>query len=95
MDTITRDEAETLIRSIERRCRGPLKPGAAGAIAELLERGDTEKARGVDAAARRGCGADFNEVILAGPLDGEPHAYKCPSCGLTGTYTAPLLPVAG
>lgn len=39
-----------------------------------------------------GCGADFNALILAGPLDGEAHEYECPQCGVTGHYTAPLFP---
>lgn len=36
------------------------------------------------------CGYDFNETILAGPLDGDVHDYVCPRCGVKGTYRAPL-----
>lgn len=39
---------------------------------------------------RKGCGADFNEVILAGPLDGEQHPYRCPQCGNEGVYIPPI-----
>lgn len=40
-----------------------------------------------------GCGYDFNQTILANPLDGEVYQYECPQCGTTGTYRAPLLDV--
>ena len=39
-----------------------------------------------------GCGYDFNEVVIAGPLDGEEHDYKCPKCGVQGSYRPPLFP---
>ncbi len=87
--TITRAEAETAVKAIRRTCRGPLAKGVAEAVTELLERGELTKARHVDAAGRAGCGADFNTVVLAGPLDGGTYEYECPQCGLTGTYTAP------
>jgi len=40
------------------------------------------------------CGSDFNDVILAGPLDGQAHTYTCPRCGIEGHYTAPWFPAA-
>lgn len=36
------------------------------------------------------CGADFNDIILAGELDGKQHDYICPKCGQAGQYGAPL-----
>lgn len=38
---------------------------------------------------RENCGADFNDVICAGPFDGKVHTYKCPSCGQEGIYIPP------
>lgn len=38
----------------------------------------------------KGCGADFNDIICAGPFDGEQHEYVCPKCGQVGLYGAPL-----
>ncbi|NOT08951.1 MAG: hypothetical protein HOP28_12200 [Gemmatimonadales bacterium] len=48
-----------------------------------------------DVVLRQHCGADFNETILANPLDGEDHEYTCPRCQLTGTYRAPSILLAG
>lgn len=35
------------------------------------------------------CGYDFNDTVVAGPWDGEEHDYKCPRCGVVGSYRAP------
>ena len=40
---------------------------------------------------RVGCGADFNDAILAQPLDGEEHIGKCLKCGLEISYRPPNL----
>ena len=37
----------------------------------------------------KGCGADFNDIICAGPFDGQQHEYTCPKCGQKGQYGAP------
>lgn len=81
-------EQVTLVRSIVRTCRGPLQPEAAELKAAALAAGELERARAADA-KRVSCGADFNEVILAGPLDGSEQPYQCPQCGVSGTYRAP------
>ena len=83
-------EQDAMVRSIARRCRGPLTPEAATRRAAALAVGDLEAARVADG-ERMACGADFNEIVLAGALDGEEHAYICPQCGVSGTYRAPRL----
>ncbi len=35
------------------------------------------------------CGYDFNQTVLATPFDGEEHEYKCPKCGVEGTFRTP------
>jgi hypothetical protein len=35
---------------------------------------------------RKGCGQDINDVILAGPLDGQIHEFNCPRCGIRSRY---------
>jgi hypothetical protein len=42
----------------------------------------------------RPCNADFNEIVLANPLDGKSHEYTCPKCGVHSVYVAPLLEVS-
>lgn len=82
-------DRELEIRSIPRRCRGPLHPDAAEKVTEAIRAGELEAAATLDKAGRKGCGYDFNETIMAGPMDGEEHVYTCPSCGLQGEYRAP------
>ncbi|MGH9886145.1 MAG: hypothetical protein ACREBE_11485 [bacterium] len=70
-------------------------PTAAAVATSLLHDGHTVAASLVDNVARaKACGADFNDIVCAGPLDGQPHEYKCPKCGVTGTYNAPLYEIA-
>lgn len=90
---LTREEAEARIRRVRRTCRGPLPEEAQERIEEALAEGDTGLARRLDRDNREGCGADFNEIVLAGPFDGEEHEYECPKCGVTGTYVAPDLEI--
>lgn len=86
-----REEAEAIVRSVTRRCRGPLDPKVREDVNKLLADGQHAKAAALDAQSRKGCGADFNDVVMAGPLDGKEHAYTCGNkCGVTGVYTAPL-----
>lgn len=89
---MTSNEIIAEVRSIERRCRGPLPTPARRVVSALLQEGREEDAKRADAAGRPGCGYDFNRIILAGPLDGKQHTYECPGCGATGTYTAPWFP---
>lgn len=91
---LTREEAEARIRRVGRTCRGPLPEEARERIQEALAGGHTELARRLDRDNREGCGMDFNEVVLAGPFDGEEHAYECPKCGVEGTYVAPDLTIS-
>lgn len=86
---VTREEAEARIRSVTRTCRGPLPEEAQEKIGAALQAGDTEFARRLDRDNREGCGADFNDVVVEGPFDGEVHEYECAECGVEGTYRAP------
>jgi hypothetical protein len=63
-----------------------LKIGAA------LQAGDEALAKALDIDTRRPCDYDFNEIVLANPLDGLEHDYQCPRCGVVGTYRAPMFP---
>lgn len=47
-----------------------------------------------DLGARRGCGQDVNDLMLAAPLDGQEHSAPCPKCGTTHTWRAPTIIVA-
>lgn len=80
---------EDVVKAISRRCRGSLPTDIREEINQLLAEGDNAKARLLDRANRAGCGYNFNLTILAGPLDGKVHDYKCPDCGIEGTYRAP------
>jgi hypothetical protein len=54
----------------------------------VLEAGHGHAASFVDTVARdRGCGVDFNDVLVAGPLDGKPRSTTCKGCGVTVNYT--------
>ena len=85
-------KAEVIARekAVRRTCRGPLAKGAREKINQLLSGGKDEAARTLDESSRQRCGHDLNEIFLTGPLDGEIHKYKCPSCGVDGTYRAAL-----
>lgn len=63
-------------------------------ITSLLTEGQPEAAAALERVLRKRCGADFNDIIAAGPLDGSEQTYKCPKCGLTGRYRAPLYEIA-
>lgn len=87
---MTKAEAEKQIRSIGRTCKGPyVDAETALAIPLLLKADMSAAAERLAATSRKGCGADFNNIIVAGPLDGEEHAYKCPKCGVEGSYRSP------
>lgn len=42
-----------------------------------------------------GCGRDFNDEVCAHPFDGEVREYRCPSCGLGGTFRSPYIETVG
>lgn len=86
---MTRDQAIADIRSIDRRCRGPLDPNAAAAKNALLAEGRLEEAVEMDADGRPGCGFDVNVIICDGPFDGKPRQAQCPLCGQLINYTPP------
>ena len=86
----TKKQAEEEVRAIKRTCRGPLSEAARKAVNALLADGRLAEARQADRANRKGCGYDFNEIIVGGELDGGTYDYKCPECGVTGHYTAPV-----
>jgi hypothetical protein len=95
----TRKDAEAYVRLVGRTCRGPKSEKHAAEIAQLLADGQKDEAAALDDRTRRhpktgayGCGQDFNDVIVAGPFDGQMHDYTCPSCGAKGRYGAPAFP---
>lgn len=90
--TFTHDQAIEMIRAIDRRCLGKLPGEARERINQFLMAGESDQARRMNQAARVECGADFNDIIVAGPWDGQEHNYQCPACGLTGSYRAPVFP---
>lgn len=92
---MTKTEAHAAVRAVRRTCRGPLSAAGRKVVNALLSDGRATEAKQADAAGRKRCGADFNDIVLAGPLDGKRHEYTCPKCGVTGTYTAPLFTVEG
>jgi len=86
---VTREEIEAQVRSVQRRCRGPLREDARKVVRSLLADGLLEEAQRADEAGREYCGYDFNDIICSGPFDGKEHGYVCPKCGVTGRYIAP------
>jgi len=87
---MTKKEAEAQVRSITRTCKGPyVDDEVPKAIGLLLNASLHKAAERLANVGRKGCGGDFNNVIALGPLDGEERAYKCPKCGVEGTYRAP------
>jgi hypothetical protein len=88
----TRKDAEAFVRSITLTCRGPKTETHSAEIAQLLADGKLTEAADLDARTRAGCGADTNNIIAAGPFDGEDHAYICPKCGVKARYRAPKFP---
>lgn len=88
-----RADAVQEIRAIARVCRGPRRDGSEALLATLLLESKREEAAALDESLRLGCGRDFNDTIVAGPLDGQVHAYQCPGCAVIGVYRAPLYDV--
>jgi hypothetical protein len=86
--------SEEIIRSVIRVCRGPLPLDIRKRVNNLLWEGKLEAARELDHSNRLGCGYDFNDTIVSGPLDGKEHDYECPMCGVKGTYRAPLFEIS-
>lgn len=89
MANVTKKQAEEQILAIKKKCRGPLSEAARKTVNALLGDNRLAEARQADRANRKGCGFDFNEIILEGLWDGKGHEYECPDCGVTGHYTAP------
>jgi hypothetical protein len=77
--------ATDVVRRAEEAINKPYRPDF------VHEDWQTLSARASDAifAHSMDCGVDFNDIIVAGPYDGQHHDYKCPKCGQTGTYRAP------
>jgi hypothetical protein len=91
---ITQEEATAVVSAVTRRCRGGLDPESLAAKNAALQLSAHKAAQAIDTACRTPCGQDLNAVILAGPLDGEEHAYECPGCGNAGSYRAPRILIA-
>lgn len=111
-EAITREEAEALVRSVQRLCKGPFKSERHKAEYDELRRAvggpaltPEAAARGysielLDSLNRDYCGADFNDVIMAYPLNGEDHGDQtpfggpdkrvpCPKCGQLISFRSP------
>jgi len=95
-EKVTREEAEALIRSITRTCKGPIKPGKEAEYAELRRAagsfGGAESGNSIallDQLNRDHCGADFNDEIVKYPLDGQQRVAKCSKCGLEINFKSP------
>ena len=84
---IPRAEAEALIRSIERRCLGPLPSEAREIVTMLLTEGHIARAQSFNTGARTPCGQDVNDLILTEALDGEDHEITCPQCGSNNMHS--------
>ena len=87
----TKAEKEAIIRSIKRRCRGPLSEEGKADLQAAFDAGNLDLARRMDREGRPGCGADTNDLILSEALDGKQHAGECFACGAEQTWRpAPL-----
>jgi len=96
----TRAEAEAVVRSTGRTCKGVPRDAERTAARALLAEGRHEEASAMDDASYRhpaghpnagqyACGHNINDLIVAGPFDGQSHEVTCPTCGRTMRYTAP------
>ncbi len=89
----TPKQAEDIIRAVGRTCRGPYTDESAReAVTDLMRRGEMEQARQLEDGSRNPCGYDVNEIVVAGPWDGEDYEVACPGCGQKITYRAPSFP---
>ena len=95
--TVTRDEAEYLVRSVTRTCKGPVKRNKVAEYGELRRGagnfGGGEKGYDiglVDSLNRIPCGADFNDVICAFPFDGAERRVRCPNCKQVISFRSPF-----
>lgn len=100
IQTVSKDEAEKLIRAIERKCKGPIKVGKEAEYAELRRAagafGDAGSGNSIellDALNRDYCGADFNDVVVQYPYDGKEHTVNCPNCKKEITFASPIFKV--
>ncbi len=99
--TVTREEAEFVVRAVGRWCKGPKKPGVEAEYAKMREAvgvvGGQEKGYDLalmDSILREPCGADFNDVIVQFPFDGADHLEPCPKCGQMISFRSPIFPVS-
>jgi hypothetical protein len=111
-----REEAEAIVRAIERTCRGPyvLKEEVRKEIWKRFQDSTDDLSAAIDIKknleqlvklngpagdvglsilslldTRSGCGADFNQYIIANKFDGKNHLVTCTKCGLEHEYQAP------
>jgi len=94
---VTREEAEAVVRSVSRACKGPIKPGKEEEYGELRRAAGNFGGGGtgydiglVDTLNREGCGSDFNNVIVQFPFDGAEHYTPCPKCGQEISFRSPF-----
>ncbi len=99
---VTHEEAEFVVRNVQRRCKGPIKPEYVDQYAEFRAGagsfGGQEKGYDLaafDAVARLGCGADFNDLLCTFPFDGTEHSEPCQNCGTVISFRSPFFLVSG
>jgi len=88
----TKEERESAIAIAQRAATA--QADAAGIVAAFRTQGHVQGATLANSMFRAGCGQDLNEVILAGPLDGDEHLVPCPGCGREVSYRAPFIRTA-
>lgn len=99
-ESVTREEADALVRSVKRLCKGPFKSerhraeyqelrSNVGMVAteESAKRGYSIEM--LDTLNRNYCGYDFNNIIMEYPLDGNDHLVPCPKCGQEISFRSP------
>lgn len=95
---VTREEAELVVRSVQRACKGPYKSEKHKAEYQELRNaaggfGGQERGYDIgvlDALNRIHCGADFNDEIVKFPFDGKEHIVNCPKCGQEISFRSPF-----
>ncbi len=77
----------------EREAKKSLESKAILWASQAIKQDHEAMARRIKRAGRKGCGYDFNAIIINNPFDGGQREYCCPKCGLIGHYTAPLIEI--
>lgn len=78
-ENTVRPEHEAHIRSIARSCRGPMTAEMKRVLPASVS---------FCRAGPGGSPADFNDVLVSNPFDGQEREHKC-GCGVVVTYRSP------